>query len=74
MSRGILRREQYPYANIRKSRKFRGWTREELARRTGFTKYQIGRFEARSGTITLKELFKLAKAFKCSPRNLIRDG
>lgn len=51
---------------IRELRNIKGWTQEELAKRTGGSRPQVGRDE-RTGHMSTGRIFKYAEAFKVVP-------
>ena len=51
-------------ARVRELREERGWSQQELAKRTGMSQPSIARFEAGGTTPTLGVLDRMASAFK----------
>lgn len=60
-------------ANVRASRRERGWTQEELAHRTGLAPVQVSRIERGVREIRLTTLLRLLDALDEDPRILL-DG
>ena len=59
--------------NVRKFRKEKGWSQEELASRCGLHRTYIGAIERSERNITLETLERLSKTLKCTPQSLISN-
>jgi len=55
---------------IREEREFRGWTQQELADKTGFSKSSIANWETGRRSPQQKFIEKIAKAMNISPKDL----
>ncbi len=59
--------------NVRTARLARGWTQEELARRSGLATVQISRIERGRREVRITTLLRLMKAFDVTANELL-DG
>lgn len=59
-------------ARVRRLRKERGWTRNELAGRSGLSVRFLARVESGEGNISVRRLEELAQALETSPSELVR--
>lgn len=59
--------------NVRAARLARGWTQEELARRTGLATVQISRIERGRREVRITTLLRLTKALDATADELL-DG
>lgn len=59
--------------NIRRLRRDKGWTQPDLAERTGLRVAHISEMEKGKGDPKLSTLYKLMRAFGCSPDSLLMD-
>jgi len=68
MKRKILRQ----FGNkVKKLRKAKGWTQDELAKRTGLHRTYIGSIERSERNVSLINIEKIAKALGVIPKNLL---
>jgi transcriptional regulator with XRE-family HTH domain len=58
--------------NVRRARRERGWTQEDLSARTGLAVVQISRIERGKREIRLTTLIRLLDAFDLPPEALLR--
>jgi transcriptional regulator with XRE-family HTH domain len=56
---------------MRKMRKFRGLSQDELALRAEIDRSYIGRIERAEVNITLDMLYKIAEVLECEPHELL---
>jgi XRE family aerobic/anaerobic benzoate catabolism transcriptional regulator len=61
-------------ARVREARASRHWTIRELAERSGVSVRFLVQLEAGRGTISVKRLADLARAFSVAPADLLRDS
>lgn len=59
-------------AMVMHARQRLGWSREQLADRSGITETQIERLERNKRDINVTQLFKLAQALDIAPHELVR--
>lgn len=57
--------------NVRRLRKAKGWSQEELADRSGLHRTYIGAIERAEQNITVETLARVAVALGCSPEALL---
>jgi transcriptional regulator with XRE-family HTH domain len=57
--------------NVRAARLARGWTQEELARRTGLATVQVSRIERGRREVRLTTLLRLTSALDLTPNDLL---
>ena len=50
-----------------------GWTQEELAERAGVHPTYLGSAERGERNVSIENIVALAKALKCSPKDLLPD-
>lgn len=56
---------------IKKTRRAKGWTQAELAKRLGVTQAQVAKWESDKANPSRKTLLKLASIFGCEPGYLV---
>ena len=59
--------------NIRRLRREKSWTQSQLAEHSGIKVNQISKLEQDASDPHLSTLYKLMKAFSCSPDSLLMD-
>jgi len=60
--------------NVRRARKERGLTQEELADRVGINRNYVGMIERRENSPTIDMIERLAKALDIDPASLLQRG
>jgi len=59
--------------NIRKIRKLKGFSQEQLAYTAGIDRSYIGKVERGQVNLTIEKLYILAETLGCSPKDLVPD-
>jgi len=59
--------------NLRKIRKLRGFSQEQLAYTAGIDRSYIGKVERGQVNLTIEKLYILAGTLDCSPKDLVPD-
>jgi transcriptional regulator with XRE-family HTH domain len=60
--------------NIRRPRRNRGWTQEDLADRVGLSARYVGQIERAQASMTISVLGRIADALKVGPAELVPRG
>ena len=58
--------------NIRRLRRDRGWTQEDLADRVGLSARYVGQIERAQASMTISVLGRIADALKVGPTELVK--
>jgi transcriptional regulator with XRE-family HTH domain len=58
--------------NVKRSRKTKGWTQEELAKKAGLHRTYIGSIERSERNVSLLNIERIAKALNIKTENLIK--